>query len=77
MDTKHEVRLATLPTAKLRVLQQALSDAISYRDPPLYCPECETPARLCSQCEAGLYQARAYLVLSRELDIGRRRRAGG
>lgn len=71
MDNEHEARLAGLPAASLRVLQEALSDAVSYRDPPLKCPECETLAELCSQCAAGLSQARAYLALSRELLVRR------
>lgn len=60
---------ATLLPAQREVLQQALADAICYRDPPVYCPDCETPDRLCPQCAAGLSQARAYLALSRELEI--------
>jgi hypothetical protein len=56
-------------SAHREVLRQALADAISYRDPPLLCPDCEALARLCSQCIAGLCQARAYLALSRELQI--------
>jgi hypothetical protein len=79
MDTEHEAALATPPTARISiaalppaqrdVLQQALADAIFYRDPPLRCPHCETPDRLCNQCAAGMSQARAYLALSRELDL--------
>jgi hypothetical protein len=60
---------ATLPPTQRAVLQQALADAIFYRDPPLHCPNCPTPDQLCSQCAAGLSQARAYLALSRELKI--------
>ena len=60
---------ALLPEQR-EVLRQALADAVSYRDPPLHCPDCETPDRLCSQCATGLSQARAYLALSRELEIG-------
>jgi hypothetical protein len=55
--------------AQRDVLRQALADAICYRDPPVHCPDCETPDRLCSQCAAGLSQARAYLALGRELEI--------
>ena len=58
------------------VLQQALADAVSYRDPPVDCPTCETPDRLCTQCTAGLSQARAYLALSRELKISPARPEG-
>jgi hypothetical protein len=54
--------------AQRDVLRQALADAVFYRDPPVYCPDCQTPDRLCSQCAAGLSQARAYLALSHELE---------
>jgi len=70
MDSEHRPRPADLPAASLRVLRQALSDAVSYRDPPLYCDECETLAQLCRQCAADLSQARDYLALSRELPDG-------
>jgi hypothetical protein len=78
MDTKHQATLATpsaapistatLLPAQRELLQHALADAISYQDPPLYCPNCQTPDRLCARCAAGLSQARAYLALSRELE---------
>jgi hypothetical protein len=58
---------APLPPARHDLMQQALADAISYRDPPLHCANCDTLGQLCSQCAAGLSQARAYLALSREL----------
>lgn len=67
MGNEHKARLAGLPAASLRVLREALSDAVSYQDPPLHCPECETLDELCRQCATGLSQARAYLALSREL----------
>jgi hypothetical protein len=60
---------ALLLPAQRDVLRQALADAIYYRDPRLYCPDCSTPDRLCSQCAAGLSQARAYVALGRELEI--------
>jgi hypothetical protein len=60
---------APLLPAQRDVLRQALADAVLYRDPPVYCPDCQTPDRLCSRCTAGLSQARAYLALSRQLDI--------
>lgn len=37
-----------LPPAQREVLQQALADAIYYRDPPLHCADCDTLGRLCS-----------------------------
>jgi hypothetical protein len=60
--------LILLP-AQRELLQQALADAIFYRDPPPCCRNCKTPDQLCSPCAAGLTQARAYLALSRELQI--------
>jgi len=60
---------APLLPAQRDVLRQALSDAVFYRDPPLHCPACQTPDRLCRRCAADLSQARAYLTLSRELEI--------
>jgi len=60
---------AALLPGQREVLRQALADAVFYRDPPLCCSDCETLDRLCSQCSAGLTQARAYLALSRELEI--------
>ena len=60
---------AALLPAQRDVLRQALADAVFYRDPPVYCPDCETLDRLCSRCADGLSQARAYLAVSRELEI--------
>jgi hypothetical protein len=68
---------AALLPGQREVLRQALADAISYRDPPVHCPDCETPDRLCGQCAAGLSQARVYLALSRELEISPPRGAAG
>jgi hypothetical protein len=59
----------TLDPEQREVLAQALDDAVSYRDPPLYCPACETPERLCDHCTATLARARSYLALSRTLGI--------
>jgi hypothetical protein len=50
-------------------LGQALADAVYYRDPPVYCPACETLDGLCEDCAAGLARARAYVRLSRELSM--------
>lgn len=62
------------PVPKIRaerreLLRQALADAVYYRDPPVHCQACETLGQLCDQCVAGLARARAYLALSRELDV--------
>jgi len=57
-----------LAHGQFEVLQRALADAVFYRDPPLSCPDCQTPDRLCGECAAGLSEARAYLALSRELE---------
>lgn len=51
-------------------LAQALADAVSYRDPPLYCAACEAlDDTLCEQCATTLARARAYLELGREIGI--------
>ena len=51
------------------VLAQALADAVSYRDPPVHCPACETPDTLCEACTAGLALARSYLTLGSDLGV--------
>ena len=51
------------------VLRQALADAVYYRDPPVWCPACRVPDRLCEKCAAGLARARAYLAPSRALGL--------
>jgi hypothetical protein len=58
-----------LLNAHREILAQALADAVYYRDPPLYCGDCHTLATSCPQCTAGISRARAYLALSRQLDI--------
>jgi hypothetical protein len=60
---------ASFQPAQRETLRQALADAVSYRDPPLRCPDCEALPWLCSQCADGLAQARDYLALMRELEI--------
>jgi hypothetical protein len=60
----------TLQPGQREILQQALADAVYYRDPPVYCPACpqgEVQGALCDECAAGLARARAYLTLSRTL----------
>jgi hypothetical protein len=49
------------------ILQQALADAVFYRDPPVYCAVCEVEGALCEACAAGLARAREYLTLGRTL----------
>jgi hypothetical protein len=63
------VRIA-LPDEQRQVLEQALADAISYQDPPLYCLACDAQDALCEQCAAGLARARSYLTLGRAMGIG-------
>jgi hypothetical protein len=55
--------LAATPD-QCEVLRQALADAAYYRDPPVRCPTCLTPDKLCEECTAGLGRARAYLALA-------------
>ena len=57
----------TLQPGQREILQQALADAVYYRDPPVYCLACEVGGALCEECAAGLARARAYLTLSRTL----------
>jgi hypothetical protein len=59
-----------VPAAQRELLRQALADAVYYRDPPLVCLACETLDGVCDTCAAGLVRARAYLDLSRGLDMG-------
>jgi hypothetical protein len=60
------------------LLREALSDAVSYRDPPLYCPACAAmrcgdagclacDGLCCEGCAAGLARARSYLALGEAL----------
>ncbi len=58
-----------LPPEQRKVLRQALTDAVSYRDPPAHCRACEALDGLCDECAAGLAHARAYLALGRELGM--------
>lgn len=60
---------ASLLPGQREVLRQALADAVCYRDVPLHCSDCEALTSLCGHCADELSQARAYLTLSRELDI--------
>jgi hypothetical protein len=60
----------SLPPQQREALAQALADAVSYRDPPLYCDACDAlPGALCDQCAALLARARAYLDLGREMGV--------
>ena len=59
----------TLDPGQREALAQALADAVSYRDPPLYCRACQTQDALCERCAAALARARSYLALSRALGI--------
>jgi hypothetical protein len=58
----------TLQPGQREVLEQALADAVFYRDPPLNCRACETRHTLCSRCAAELARARSYLTLSARLN---------
>jgi hypothetical protein len=51
-------------------LAQALADAISYRDPPVYCEACDAlQSTLCEQCGVTLARAHSYLDLGRQLGV--------
>jgi hypothetical protein len=62
----------TLRPQQRDLLQQALADAVYYRDPPVHCPACDTQQALdtlCQECAATLARATAYLDLGRELGL--------
>jgi hypothetical protein len=60
----------TLLPQQRKALAQALTDAVCYRDPPVYCDACDAlQDMLCEQCAVMLAYARAYLDLGREMGI--------
>ncbi len=59
----------TLQPEQREILQQALADAVYYRDPLVYCPACDAYDTLCDRCAATLARASAYLALSRTLGM--------
>jgi hypothetical protein len=64
------VSAAGLAADQLVVLGQALSDAVTYRDPAGACTSCEAhPAGLCEDHAADLDKTDAYLALARALGI--------
>jgi hypothetical protein len=63
-------RPITLHPHDREVLARALTDAIFYRDPPVYCAACQAlQGSLCEQCTDTFARARAYVDLGRELGI--------
>ena len=59
-----------LAPRQLEILGQALADAIDYRDPVGYCPDCEThPASLCEDHGLDLDRTDAYISLAHDLGI--------
>jgi hypothetical protein len=59
----------TIQAEQRDLLQEALADAVYYRDPPVQCNACEAQDGLCDACAAGLARARAYLDLGRERGV--------
>jgi hypothetical protein len=60
----------TLLPRQREALEQALADAVCYRDPPVYCDACEAlQDTLCEPCATTLARARAYLDLGREMGV--------
>jgi hypothetical protein len=64
----------TLRPQQRDLLQQALADAVYYRDPPVECRALLTDTQqaldtLCQECAATLARATAYLDLGRELGL--------
>jgi hypothetical protein len=58
----------TLLPQQREALAQALQDAVSYSDPPVYCDACDEDT-LCEQCALMLARARSYLDLGREIGV--------
>lgn len=64
----------TIQPGQRDLLAQALADAIYYRDPPASCTACtaqeaESSRELCTDCEATLARATAYLRLAEQLGL--------
>jgi hypothetical protein len=60
----------TLLPQRREALTQALTDAVNYCDPPLYCDACETlQDTLCESCATTLARARAHVDLGREMGV--------
>jgi hypothetical protein len=62
----------TVSAKQQELLQQALADAVYYRDPPVKCEACEAlndEAKLCGECAELLARSGAYLDLGNELGM--------
>jgi hypothetical protein len=62
----------TVSCEQYELLENALSDAIYYRDPPVNCASCEAlndETKLCEDCAERLAQSSAYLDLGNELGL--------
>jgi hypothetical protein len=60
----------TLLPYQREALAQALTDAVCYRDPPLYCEACDVlQDTLCERCAVMLARARAYVALGCEMGV--------
>lgn len=55
--------VADMPLQQYAILSQALSDAVSYRDPPVTCTACPSLDELCGACVTALKTTSAYLAL--------------
>ncbi len=52
-----------VPPDQRELLRQALADAVSYRDPPVYCPACQAHGgALCEPCAATFARASGKLA---------------
>jgi hypothetical protein len=62
----------TVSAKQQELLQQALADAVYYRDPPAKCEACEAlndEAKLCGECAELLARSSSYLDLGNELGM--------
>lgn len=62
----------TVSRDQYQLLENALSDAVYYRDPPVNCASCEAlsdETKLCAECADRLAHSSAYLDLGNELGM--------
>lgn len=62
----------TVSHEQRQLLQNALADAVYYRDPPVKCDACEAlndETKLCGECAELLARSSAYLDLGNELGM--------
>jgi len=66
------MRNLTVSDEQFELLQNALADAVYYRDPPVNCEACEAlndETKLCEECAERLARNREYLNLGTEMGM--------